>query len=508
MTKSFRKALAEDARATHPKTASKTVNEKADDVRRKSAPRAAAQKAGDPHGEAASKVASEKALVENYRKVSPKVATLNSAGRPNTASKVKSGGLPGTSTHTNGRRRVVVTGQGVVTPLGTGVDKFWAALKKGECGIRQVQSFPTEDLYITIAGEVPDFDPKERLQSKPLLLADKFSQYAGCAAQEAVAISKLEVPLKDNAAYRAACIIGSGVGGLTTLEFSYKMLFKENKRASHPLTLLKAIGSSASAHVSIEYAIKGPTFGVVSACSTATHAIGLTYRMIREGLVDLGVAGAAEASLNWGATRAWQAMRVLSPDGLWPFAKNRNGTVLAEGAGVLMLEELEHAKARGAPILAELMGYGMTADAADMVNPSIDGASMAMQQALDDAGLAPSDIDYVNAHGTATAVNDVNETRAIKRVFGNAANKLSISSTKSMHGHCLGAGGGIEAVAAVKAIGEGFVPPTVGLDEPDPECDLDYTPNVGKKREINYAMSNSFAFGGLNAVLVFGPAPA
>ena len=191
-------------------------------------------------------------------------------------------------THTNGRRRVVVTGQGVVTPLGTGVDKFWAALKKGECGIRQVQSFDTQDLYITIAGEVPDFDPRERLQSKPLLLADKFSQYAGCAAQEAVAMSKLEVPLKDNEAYRAACIIGSGVGGLTTLEFSYKMLFKENKRATHPLTLLKAIGSSASAHVSIEYAIKGPTFGVVSACSTATHAIGLTYRMIREGLVDLG----------------------------------------------------------------------------------------------------------------------------------------------------------------------------------------------------------------------------
>jgi nodulation protein E len=411
-------------------------------------------------------------------------------------------------TQSDARRRVVVSGHGVVTPLGTGVDKFWAALKKGECGIRQVQSFSTEDLYITIAGEIPDFDPKERLQSKSLLLADKYSQYAGCAAQEAVAMSKLEVPLQGNNAYRAACIIGSGVGGLTTLEFSYKMLFKENKRATHPLTLLKAIGSSASAHVSIEYSIKGPTFGVVSACSTATHAIGLVYRMIREGLVDVGLAGAAEASLNWGATRAWQAMRVLSPDGLWPFAKKRNGTVLAEGAGILMLEELEHAKARGAPILAELLGYGMTADAADMVNPSIDGASTAMQMALDDSHLAPSDIDYVNAHGTATTVNDINETRAIKRVFGNAANKLSISSTKSMHGHCLGAGGGIEAVAAIKVIGEGFIPPTVGLDEPDPECDLDYTPNVGKTREVNYAMSNSFAFGGLNAVIVFGPPPA
>ena len=402
----------------------------------------------------------------------------------------------------------MVTGQGVVTPLGTGVEKFWTALKAGECGIREVQSFDTKDLYITIAGEIPDFDAGDRKLSKSLMLADKFSQYAGCAAKEAVAQSGMEMPLKGDAGYRTACIIGSGIGGLTTLEFSYKMLFKENKRATHPLTLLKAIGSSASAHVSIDYGITGPTFGVVSACSTATHSIGLTYRMIREGLIDRGLAGAAEASLNWGATRAWQAMRVLSPEGLWPFSKRRNGTVLAEGSGILMLEEYEQAKARGANILAEVKGYGMTADAGDMVNPSIDGASTAMQMALDDSGLSPSDIDYINAHGTATMVNDLNETRAIKRVFGNAANNVSISSTKSMHGHCLGAGGAIEAVAAIKAIGDNFVPATLGLDEPDDECDLDYTANVGRKRDVNYAMSNSFAFGGLNAVLVFGPPPA
>lgn len=402
----------------------------------------------------------------------------------------------------------MVTGQGVVTPLGTGVEKFWSGLKAGTCGIREVQSFETDELYITIAGEVPDFDPRERELSKQLLMADKYSQYAGCAAREAVAQSGLETPINDADAYRTACVIGSGVGGLTTLEFSYKMLFKENKRATHPLTLLKAIGSSASAHVSIEYGIKGPTFGVVSACSTATHSIGVVYQMIRSGLIDTGVAGAAEASLNWGATRAWQAMRVLSPDGLFPFSKSRNGTVLAEGSGILVLEEYEKAKARGAPILAELMGFGMTADAADMVNPSIEGASTAMQIALKDAQLAPSDIDYINAHGTATAVNDVNETRAIKHVFGNAANNLSISSTKSMHGHTLGACGGIEAAASIKALEENFVPPTIGLAETDPECDLDYTPNVGKKRDINYVMSNSFAFGGLNAVLVFGPSPA
>jgi nodulation protein E len=411
-------------------------------------------------------------------------------------------------THSNGRRRVVVTGQGVVTPLGTGVEKFWSGLQSGSCGIREVQSFETDELYITIAGEVPDFDPRERELSKQLLMADKYSQYAGCAAREAVQQSGLQTPISDEDAYRTACIIGSGVGGLTTLEFSYKMLFKENKRATHPLTLLKAIGSSASAHVSIEYGIKGPTFGVVSACSTATHSIGVVYQMIKSGLIDAGIAGAAEASLNWGATRAWQAMRVLSPDGLFPFSKTRNGTVLAEGSGILVLEEYEKAKARGAPILAELMGFGMTADAADMVNPSIEGASTAMKIALDDAELAPSDIDYVNAHGTATAVNDVNETRAIKHVFGNAANNLSISSTKSMHGHTLGACGGIEAAASIKALEQNFVPPTIGLAETDPECDLDYTPNVGKKRDINYVMSNSFAFGGLNAVLVFGPNPA
>jgi nodulation protein E len=410
-------------------------------------------------------------------------------------------------TKTNGRRRVVVTGQGVVTPVGTDVPKFWAALKKGTCGIGEIKGFSTEDLYITIAGEVTDFEPRERLKSKQLLLADRYSQFAGCAAQEAVRQSGLEVPLEGEKSYRAASIIGSGIGGLTTLELSYRALFKENKRATHPLTLLKSIGSSAAAHVSIEYGIKGPCFGVVSACSTATHSIGLVYRMIREGLIDLGLAGASEASLAWGSTRAWQAMRVLSPDGLRPFSKNRNGTVLGEGGGVMLLEELEHAKERGAPILAELIGYGMTADAADMVNPSIDGASMAMQMALDDAGIAAKDIDYLNAHGTATAVNDVNETRAIKRVFGKAANDVSISSTKSMHGHCLGGGGSIEATAAIMALNDNFVPPTIGLTEPDPECDLDYTPNVGHERDVSYSMSNSFAFGGLNAVLVFGPDP-
>jgi nodulation protein E len=406
----------------------------------------------------------------------------------------------------NGKgRRVAVTGMGVVSPLGTGTDKFWAAIKKGECGVGPIKGISLEHLYITIGGEVPDFDPKIHCKSKAVSLADRFSQYSGAAADEAVQQSGLEVPLKDGE--RAAAIVGSGAGGLATLEKAYEDIFIHRKKAVHPLSLLRTIGSSASAHVSIDYGIRGPVFGTVSACASAAHAIGIAYQMIRSGAVDVGVAGGSEAAITYGSMRAWQAMRVLSPDGCFPFSKRRNGTVIGEGAGILVLEELEHARARGAAILAELCGFGMTSDAADMVNPDIEGPTRAMQIALDDAALSPGDIDYLNAHGTATAANDINETRAIKKVFGTHANRLSVSSTKSMHAHCLGAAGGVEAVVCIKAMHEGFVPATIGFDEPGAECDLDYTPNESRQREIGYTMSNSFAFGGLNAVLVFGPAP-
>ena len=406
----------------------------------------------------------------------------------------------------NGARRVVVTGQGVVSAIGIGVDRFWSNMRRSLCGIGKISNIEIQDLYITIAGEVRDFDARERCPSKPLMLADRYSQFAGAAAIEAMKQAGFDGPIPDG--HRGASIIGSGIGGLATMEKGYEDLFIHKKKATHPLTLLRTIGSSAAAHVSIEYGIKGPCFGTVSACSTAAHAIGVTYQMIKAGMVDIGVAGASEACVTYGSMRSWQAMRVLSPDGIWPFAKRRNGTVLAEGAGILVLEELEHALERGAKPLAELVGFGMTSDAADMVNPSIEGPTVAMQLALGDARLAPSDIDYINAHGTATTINDVNETRAIRRVFGDAAEKVSVSSTKSMHGHCLGAGGGVEAIACIQAITDNFVPATAGLDEPGDECDLDYTPNEGRSREVNYAMSNSFAFGGLNAVLIFGPPPA
>jgi len=410
----------------------------------------------------------------------------------------------------NGARRVVVTGMGVVTPIGLNVPEFWASMQASKCGVSELGGFPLEDLKILIAAQIKNFDPKQRLKhfvrDKLVMHADRYSWFAAAAADEAMKQSGLEIPLANP--YRAACIVGSGAGGLVTYEQSYRALFLEGKRATHPLTLLRIIGSSASAHVGIEFGVKGPTFATCSACSTATHAIGIARDYIKNGMVDVAIAGASESVINYGTMKAWQALHVLSPEGCFPFAKKRNGTVLGEGAGILVMESYEHAKARGAKILAEIVGYGMSSDAKDMVNPDIEGPKEAMRMALDDAQLSPSDIQYLNAHGTATTINDANETRAIKAVFGNAAKNLAISSTKSMHGHPLGAGGGIEAVACITAMNESWVPPTIGLDEPDPECDLDYIPNVGRKQDVTYAMSNSFAFGGLNAVLVFGPPPA
>lgn len=409
-------------------------------------------------------------------------------------------------TEANGKRRVVVTGLGAVSPLGLDADEMWAGMRAGKCGVSRIENFELEDLYIHIAGEVKGFDPKKHLESRQIQYGEKYSWYAGRAATEAWRQAGLPTPY-DNP-YKAACIIGSGAGGHYTIEDAYRSLFILNKRATNPLTLLRIIGSSAAAHVGIEFGIKGPTYATCSACSTATHAIGAVYDYIRHGLVDVGVAGASEAVLNYGSMRTWQAMRVLSPEGCYPFSKNRNGTVLAEGAGVLIMEELEHAKKRGATILAELVGYGMSSDAKDMVNPDIEGPKSAMQFALDDAGLAPNQIDYLNAHGTATALNDVNETNAIKQVFADHAYKMPVSSTKSMTGHLLGACGGVEAIACIKAMQDGWIPPTIGYSEPDPKCDLDYVPNEGREAKLNYTMSNSFAFGGLNAVLIFGPPPA
>jgi nodulation protein E len=412
-------------------------------------------------------------------------------------------------TEVHRKRRVVVTGMGVVTPIGNTVDEFWTSVKAGTCGVGPVTGFPTEDLKILIAAQVKNFDHKARLKhftrDKIVTYADRYSWFAAAAADEALKQSGLKLPMEDP--YRTACIIGSGGAGLVSIENGYRDLFILQKRATHPLTLLRIIGSSAAAHVGIEFGVKGPTFATCSACSTAAHALGLARDYIQNGVVDVAIAGASEAVINYGTMKAWQALHVLSPEGCFPFSKKRNGTVLGEGSGILVLESYDHAVARGATILAELKGYATTSDSGDMVNPSTEGPREAMRLALEDAGLKTTDIDYLNAHGTATTINDRNETAAIKQVFGDHAHKLAISSTKSMHGHPLGAGGGIEAVACIKAMAEGYAPPTVGLDDPDPECDLDYVPNKGRPMKINYAMSNSFAFGGLNAVLIFAPPP-
>ena len=409
-----------------------------------------------------------------------------------------------------GRRRVVVTGLGVVSPVGTTVPEFWDSLKAGKSGVSELGGFPLEDLKILIAAQIKSFDHKARLKhfkrDRIISMADRYSWFAAAAADEAVKQAGLEVPFVNP--YRTACIIGSGAGGLVTFEQAYRDLFIDKKKATHPLTLLRIIGSSAAAHVGIEFNVKGPTFATCSACSTASHAIGLARDYIRDGVVDVAIAGASESVITYGTMKAWQALHVLSPEGCFPFAKKRNGTVLAEGAGILVLESYEHAKARGATILAELSGFGMASDSQDMVKPTVEGPSVAMQMALDDAGISTSDIDYLNAHGTATTDNDINETKAIRNVFKQHAEKLAISSTKSMHGHALGAGGGIEAVACIKAMQDSFVPATIGLDEAGEGCDLDYIPNAGRAKNVSYAMSNSFAFGGLNAVLVFGPPPA
>jgi nodulation protein E len=403
------------------------------------------------------------------------------------------------------KRRVVVTGMGVVSPIGLTVPDFWASIRAGTCGVTELAGIPETDLKIQIAAQIKQVDHKARLRhwkrDKLVTMGDRYSWFAAMAADEAVKMSGLEIPFVDP--YRTACIIGSGAGGLTTLETAYRDLFILNKKATHPLTLLRIIGSSGAAHVGIEFGVKGPTFATCSACSTATHAIGMAKEYIENGVVDVAIAGASESVITYGTMKAWQALHVLSPEGCFPFSKTRNGTVLSEGAGILVLESYEHAKARGATIYAELSGYGTTSDSGDMVKPSVEGPREAMKMALANAGLQTTDIDYLNAHGTATADNDRNETKAIKELFGDHAYNLPVSSTKSMHGHPLGAGGGIEAVVSIMALKEGFLPPTVGLSEPDPECDLDYVPNVGRDKKLRHVMSNSFAFGGLNAVLVF-----
>jgi nodulation protein E len=406
--------------------------------------------------------------------------------------------------------RVVVTGLGVVSAIGETVEAFWASLKAGRSGIGPIKPLSDEGLTTCIGAAATTFDHRQRLKAwvrdKTIMHAERYSWLAAAAATEAIEHAGLAMPLK--AGRRSACLIGSAGGGQITAEVAARDRYILNKRAVHPMMLLRIIGSSAAAHVGIEFGIKGPVFATCSAGASASHAIGLGRDYIRHGLVDIALVGGSEAMLNYGTLIAAQSLEVLSPTGCRPFAADRDGMVLGEGAGILVLESEAHARGRGAKMLAEVCGYGATADGADIAKPDLGGASEAMRLALADAGLAPSAITYINAHGTGTVANDLNETRAIKDVFGAHTGKLAVSSTKSMHGHTLGAAGAIEAIACIKAIADGFLPPTIGLAKPDPECDLDFVPNAGRAAKVEHAMSNSFAFGGLNASFIIGPPPA
>lgn len=408
------------------------------------------------------------------------------------------------------KRRVVITGMGVVTPLSCRVDDLWERLCRGESGIRLIQGFDTSIFRVKFGGEIRDWNPVGYLDPKDAKRIDRFSQYALVAAMDAVAQSGIDFSKEDP--YRCAAIIGSGVGGLGEIEVQHRRLLEKGPERVSAFTIPKMMLNAASGCVSIQFGIKGPSYGVVTACASASSAVIEAAKEIQDGRVDVAITGGTEAAVTPLGIAGFSAMKALSerndaPEkASRPFDRDRDGFVLSEGAGIVVLEELEHARKRGAPIFAELLGYGTSSDAGHITQPDDNGAgaARAMADALQNAGLNPEDVGYINAHGTSTPLGDRAETVAIKAVFGEYAKKVSISSTKSQLGHLLGASGGVELIISVLALQHGVIPPTINYETPDPECDLDYTPNVARERKISVAMSNSFGFGGHNVSLVVG----
>ncbi|MEJ1369204.1 MAG: beta-ketoacyl-[acyl-carrier-protein] synthase family protein [Candidatus Sedimenticola sp. (ex Thyasira tokunagai)] len=392
---------------------------------------------------------------------------------------------------------VVITGLGCISSLGDSSGDFWCSLKEGRSGIGPLKMDSHEGLKLSIAAQIKDFVPEDHFSSTVLSCLDRYSQLALVAAREAVA----DAVLGESNLVTAAVVIGTGCGGKETDEATYRQLYVDNKKRAHPLTIPKGMPSAAASQISMQMGITGPAFTVSSACASANHAVAQAAMMIRSGLVDVALAGGTDAPFTYGLLKAWEAMRVLSSDTCRPFSADRKGLVLAEGAGMVVLESLSHAQKRGAKIHAELAGFGMSSDAGHITQPSADGAARAISAALRDASLNPEDVDYINAHGTGTQANDITETQALKIAFGTSAGKLMVSSTKSMHGHALGAAGGLELIATVMTLAEGVVPPTANFITPGEGCDLDYVPNQAREVRVGAALSNSFAFGGLNSVL-------
>jgi len=410
-------------------------------------------------------------------------------------------------------RRVVITGTGLITALGTGTEKNWQALLQGKSGIGRITRFETAKLAVTIAGEVRDFEVEKFLERKEARRMDPFCQYAIAAADMAVQESAIPIGLDKPNGYdpeRVGVIVGSGIGGLSSFEESHAAALQKGFDRLSAFFILKMISNMAPGRISMRFDCKGPNWGPVSACSTSAHAIGEAYKSIRWGETDAMIAGGSEAAITALGIGGFEAMKALSTNvadptkASRPFDKDRDGFVMGEGAGVVVLEELESARRRGAKIISEVVGYAANSDAYHETQPAPEGegAVRCMRLALKSAGLNPEDVGYINAHGTSTPFNDMNETKAIKTVFGEHARKLMVSSTKSMTGHMLGASGGAEAIITSLAISRGVIPPTINYTTPDPDCDLDYVPNKAREAWVNAAISNSFGFGGTNAVLV------
>ena len=394
------------------------------------------------------------------------------------------------------RPRVVVTGAGTINPLGRSVAETWTAMREGRSAIGPLDIRDVERLTIRIGAQVRDFDPAAHFTRQQIALYDRNVQFALLAAREAV--SQAGLSFDGGLAERTGIVVGTSGGGLGTQDDNYRAVYAEGKNRVHPFTVPRLMNNAACAHLSMEHGIRGPAFTVSSACASSNHAMGQALSLIRSGAVDVALTGGTEAMLCFGGVKAWEGLRVLSPDGCRPFSRDRNGMVQGEGAAIFVLEERGHALARGAEIIAEISGFGMTSDASDIVMPSRDGAVRAMRAALADGGIGADRIGYVNAHGTGTAANDRTECAAVAEVLGDA---VPMSSTKSMHGHLIGGAGAVEMLACLMALREGILPPTMGYREPDPDCAMDVVPNEARDAEVDAVLSNAFAFGGLNAVL-------